>query len=104
MTQKVSVTNFVESARSLLNEGLYDSEEIEGILADIEERWVDINTKVNDCEEWLSEMTTKHKSCRDSIGSIMNFLDEAEMVLESFASFDGDFDSLVSQRTKLCVS
>jgi hypothetical protein len=104
VTQRISVTAFVESARGLLTEGLYDSEEIEGILGDIEERWVDINTKVNDCEEWLSEMTTKHKSCRDLIGSIMAFLDETELMLQSLASFDGGFDSLVSQKTKLCVS
>ncbi|XP_028408975.1 nesprin-1-like [Dendronephthya gigantea] len=102
VTQKISVTEFVKSARGLLNEGLYDSEEIEGILGDIEERWVDINTKVNDCEEWLSEMTTKHKSCRDSIGSIMSFLDDGEMILESLATFDGDLDSLLSQKTRLC--
>lgn len=104
VTQKMSVTAFVESARGLLTEGLYDSEEIEGILSDIEERWVDINTKVNDCEEWLSEMSTKHKSCRDSIGAIMAFLDEAELMLQSLGSLDGDFNSLLSQRTKLNVS
>ena len=104
VTQKISVTAFVESARGLLNEGLYDSEEIEGILGDIEERWEDINTKVNDCEEWLSEMSMKHKSCRDSIGSIMTFLDETELMLQSLASSGGDFDSLISKRTKLSVS
>ena len=104
VTQKISVTTFVESARGLLSESLYDTEEIEEILGDIEERWVDINTKVNECEEWLSEMSTKHKSCRDSIGFIMTFLDEAEMILQSLDSCDGDLDSLISQKTKLSVS
>lgn len=103
-TQKLSVAAFVESARGLLTEACYDSEEIEGILGDIEERWMDINTKVNDCEDWLCEMTTKHKLCHDSIGSIMVFLDEAELMLLSMASFDGGFDDLVQQNTKLCVS
>ena len=96
------MTAFVESARGLLTEGGYDAEEIEGILGDIEERWVDINTKVNDCEEWLCEMTTKHKSCRDSIGSIMTFLDEAELMLQSLASFDGDLSGLISRKPS-CV-
>ncbi|XP_046859809.1 nesprin-1-like isoform X2 [Xenia sp. Carnegie-2017] len=100
-TQKIVVTSFVDSARSLLTTGLYDSEEIEGILGDIEERWEDIHTKVNDCEVWLGELTTKHKSCQESVGSIMAFLDQAEIVLHNFSSFDVDLEGLNSQKSSL---
>lgn len=103
-TQKIVVTSFVDSARSLLTTGLYDSEEIEGILGDIEERWEDIHTKVNDCEVWLGELTTKHKSCQESVGSIMAFLDQAEIVLHNFSSFDVDLEGLNSQKSTLDVS
>lgn len=104
MTQRISVTAFVDSARELLAERHFDSAEIEEILGDIDERWMDINTRVNNCEEWLCDMNMKHKSCRDSIGSITAFLEETELILQSFSSFDGDLDDLKSQRAQLLVS
>ena len=104
VTQRISVTSFVNCARALVAEGHFDSNEIEEILGDIEERWVDINTRVNDCEQWLCEMNTKQKSCRDTINAISYFLDETEKILGSFSSFDGDLDHLCAQKKKIFVS
>ena len=104
VTQRISVSAFVESARTLISEGHFDSNEIEEILGDIEERWMDINMKVNDCEEWLCDLNTKHRSCRDTIGAITTFLDEAELVLRSLFSFEGDLENLREQKAKLGVS
>lgn len=97
VTQKQSVKNVLDYGKRLIGDPSVDQDELQESIDAVEERWSELNTKVNEYEIWLESSLRAVEGYEAAVDHLNSFMDDIQEAMNASSSGTGDMEALRSR-------